>query len=482
MPAADTKKEASVATAGGPLSGLTVVAVEQYGAGPYGSMLLADLGARVIKVEPLGGEVGRQVGPEFASDGNSLFFHAFNRNKQSLELDLKSAEGQAALRKLVARADALLDNLRGDLPERLGLTYAALADVAPHLVCVHLSAYGRDGARRDWPGYDYLMQAEAGYLSLTGEPGTPPTRFGLSIVDMMTGMAAALALVAGLYGARAAGRGRDIDVSLYDVAVNNLNYLAAWYLNRGRQQGREARSAHPSLVPSQLCRTRDGWIFVMCNKERFWPLLACGLDHPEWAGDSRFATFADRLAHRALLSDLLDEAFSRKTTAEWIARLGGSVPLAPVYDIAQALDSDFLRMDRGAVLPHLAADGAELSLLGSPFRVAGFEPARQAGPALGAHDADVTAALAGTPAAASAEPPAWSAADLQRYLHHLLRASVDAENAARLARRMTEGAAVLERVTVAILAHETEESLFDVWPSHHDRAMAQAAARQGARA
>ncbi len=191
------------------------------------------------------------------------------------------------------------------------------------IVCAHLSAYGREGSRRTWPGYDYLMQAEAGYLAVTGEPDGPPTRFGLSVVDMMTGLMAGFALVSGVLGARATGRGMDLDVNLFETALHNLTYLAAWQANAGHAQGREQRGAHPSLTPSQLYRTRDGWIFIMCNKEKFWPPLAERLGHPGWAADPRFATFAARLAHREDLTRLMDEAFSARDTAEWLARAAG---------------------------------------------------------------------------------------------------------------------------------------------------------------
>ena len=259
-----------------PLAGVRVLAVEQYGAGPFGSMQLADLGAEVIKIEnpAEGGDVGRKVGPFYFSEGDSQFHQAFNRNKRSPTLNLKHEEGMALFHRLVAEADAVLDNLRGDLPEKLGLTFAALSRHNPRIVCAHLSAYGREGSRRSWPGYDYLMQAEAGYLSVTGEPDGAPARFGLSVVDMMTGLMAGFALAAGVVGARATGRGMDLDVSLFDTALHNLSYLAAWYLNGGHVQGREPRGAHPSLTPSQLYRTRDGWLLVMCNKEKFWPALA----------------------------------------------------------------------------------------------------------------------------------------------------------------------------------------------------------------
>ena len=250
-----------------PLTGVTILAVEQYGAGPFGTMLLADLGAEVIKIEnPAdGGDMARAVGPHFLPDGSSQFFHAFNRNKRSLTLNLKAPEGREIFHRLVAGADAVMNNLRGDLPEALGLDYSALGEINPVIVCAHLSAYGRDGPRKNWPGYDYLIQAEAGYLSVTGEPDAPPARFGLSVVDMMTGLMAVFALSSGIIGARASGKGMDLDTSLFDTGLHNLSYLATWYLNSGINQGREPRSAHPSLTPSQLYRTRVGWLFVMCN-------------------------------------------------------------------------------------------------------------------------------------------------------------------------------------------------------------------------
>ncbi len=208
-----------------PLEGLRVLAVEQYGAGPWGSLYLADLGAEVVKIENPkdGGDVGRHVGPHFFGPGDSHFFQTFNRNKKSVALDLKHSEGKAAFHALVKSADAVLDNLRGDQPQALGLTYPQLKEVNRRIVCAHLSAYGRSGSRKSWPGYDYLMQAEAGHMSLTGEPGSPPARYGLSIVDLMTGLAAAFALLAGVISARETDTGMDLDTSLFDVALHNLN-------------------------------------------------------------------------------------------------------------------------------------------------------------------------------------------------------------------------------------------------------------------
>ncbi len=368
-----------------PLAGMRVLSVEQYGAGPAGTVYLADLGAEVIKIENPreGGDVGRRVGPHFFGPGDSQFFQTFNRNKRSIALDLQDTEGAALFRELARTAEGVFDNLRGDLPRKLGLTYEQLRDANPRIVCAHLSAYGREGSRASWPGYDYLMQAEAGHMSLTGEPGAPPARYGLSVVDLMTGLAACFGLVAGILRARATGLGGDVDASLFDLALFNLNYPATWYLNAHAVQRREKRGAHPSLVPSQLYRTKDGWIFVMCNKEKFWGLLVRALGHPEWADDPRYASFAARLDRRDEITEILDSEFSRKTTSEWLEALSGLVPVAPVNDVAQALDNPFVA-ERGAIQDFEYADGRTARLLANPLRFPDTELPRRAAPALGA--------------------------------------------------------------------------------------------------
>ena len=376
-----------------PLEGVRVLAVEQYGAGPFGTMFLADQGAEVIKIENPrdGGDMARAVGPYFFPSGDSQFFHSFNRNKKSVTLDLTRPEARPVLHDLVRSADALAGNMRGDVPEKLGLTYDGLKAYNPRIVCAHLSAYGRDGPRANWPGFDYVMQAEAGYFSVTGEPDGAPARFGLSVVDMMSGLAMAYALLAALTGARATGTGRDIDVSLFDVALHNTSYLATWYLNEGHNQPRLARSAHPSLTPCQLYRTADGWIYLMCNKEKFWPALCAAIGRPEWAEDPRFRRFADRLAHREAITAMLDDALQADSTAGWLARFAGTVPAAPVNDIAAALDNPFA-VDHGRLqtVEH-PADGP-YRMVAPPVRMGEPAPGRPA-PPLGADTAAVLEGL-----------------------------------------------------------------------------------------
>jgi succinate--hydroxymethylglutarate CoA-transferase len=368
-----------------PLAGVRILAVEQYGAGPAGTVYLADLGAEVIKVENLreGGDHGRDLGPYFFGPRDSQFFQTFNRNKRSIALDLRHDAGRAVFRDLARTADGVLDNLRGDHPARLGLTYDALRDVNERIVCAHLSAYGRDGSRASWPGFDYLMQAEAGHMSLTGDPDGPPERYGLSVVDLMTGLVACFGLLAGITAARASGHGRDVDTSLFDLALFNLNYPGTWYLNAGAVQGRTARSAHPSVVPSQLYRTADGWIFVMCNKEKFWPLLCAELGRNEWATDPRFSTFSSRLERREELERILDAEFARDTTAGWLEKLSGKLPVAPVYDVGQALDNPFVA-ERGGIAEFSYPDGRKAQLIANPIRLSDAELPRRAAPALGA--------------------------------------------------------------------------------------------------
>jgi crotonobetainyl-CoA:carnitine CoA-transferase CaiB-like acyl-CoA transferase len=327
-----------------PLAGTRIVTVEQFGAGPYGSMFLADLGAEVIKIEnaETGGDTARHVGPRFLGEADSEYFQAFNASKRSVTLDLKSEDGRAALRRLAATADAVMNNLRGDQPEKLGLDYKSLAEVNPALVCLHISAYGRDNARKAWPGYDFLMQAEAGLMDLTGEPDGPPQRFGASLIDFMTGMTGMVGLLSCLIQVRQTGKGCDVDVSLFDVAMHQLSYPGTWYLNGGPMPSRLARSAHQSITPVQTVRTRDGWVYVMCMKEKFWEALARLIGHPEYVSDPRFATAAARRQHRSELTQALDEAMSQRTTAEWLQILTGHLPVGPVYDVAEAVANPFV--------------------------------------------------------------------------------------------------------------------------------------------
>ena len=344
-------------------------------------MFLAQLGAEVIKIEPpKGGDSARATGPYFLGENDSLFYQTFNLNKRSMTLDLRTDAGKAVLHRLVKTADAVTNNARGDLPAKLGLDYAALGQVNPKIVCVHASAYGRTGPRASWPGYDYLMQAEAGFMSVTGEPEAPPTRFGLSMVDFITGTMLATATLSGLLDAKATGKGRDFDLALLDSALHQTSYPALWYLNQGYITGRAPRSAHPSVTPSQTFRTADGWVFVMAQMVKFWALLVDALDVPHLATDPRFATMPARLENRDALTVILDGIFLQHATEYWVEKLGGIVPVAPVYDLAQALDNPRIA-DMVDTVDH--AEGP-IRVLSNPIKVDGARLPSRASPKLGA--------------------------------------------------------------------------------------------------
>ena len=353
-----------------PLAGIRILAVEQYGAGPFASMHLADLGAEVIKVEsPGGGDVSRATGPHFLGPDDSQFFQTFNRNKKSVVLDLKHAQGRAHFHALVATADAVLNNLRGDQPAKLGLAHSALSVHNPRIVCAHLSAYGRDNERAAWPGYDYLMQAEAGYMHLTGEPDGPPVRMGLSIVDYITGVTLAVGLLAAVIGAMKTGQGRDVDVSLFDVALFQLTYPATWALNAGDITQRQARSAHPATVPCQLFASSDGYVFVMCMTQKFWLALVDAMDHPALR-EARFADVALRRKYKADLIALLDAEFARRSTKQWMADLAGKLPIAPVLGLQAALANPYVQtVGMVQALPH--PQDAGFKVLANPIKLDG---------------------------------------------------------------------------------------------------------------
>ncbi len=377
-----------------PLSGFRVISAEQYGAGPYGTMFLAQMGAEVIKIEPPGtvgedgrrrggGDTARHVGPHFLREDESVYFNAFNLNKRSLTLDLRTMEGQEVLRRLAAKSDVVANNMRGDLPARLGLDYASLKDTNPALVCAHLSAYGRDNDRAKWPGYDYLMQAEAGYCQMTGEPGGDPQRMGLSMVDFITGTIFCVGLLGALVDAQRTGKGCDVDTDLLSAAIHQTSYPALWYMNNHDETQRTPRSAHPTATPSQMFRAADGWIFVMCQLPKFWDIMVTRMGRHDLKDDPRFSTNAQRLAHRDELTALLDAEFSQRRMAHWQDLLGGLVPVAPVYELSAALDNPWLEtIGMRDVVAH--PDTPDLKILASPLKFDGQRPPSRAAPLLGA--------------------------------------------------------------------------------------------------
>ncbi len=364
-----------------PLDGLRILTVENFGAGPYGTMFLAGLGAEVIKIEnaATGGDASRHVGPQLLGEDDSEYFQTFNLWKKSVSLDLKKDVGK--FHALVAKADAVVNNLRGDVPAKLGLDYKSLSSVNERIVCLHISAYGRDNERASWPGYDFLMQAEAGLMDLTGEPAGAPSRFGTSIIDCMTGVTGAAALLACVLRAKRTGKGCDVDTSLFDVALHQLTYMGTWYLNGGEPSSRQPRSAHYSLTPVQTFPTADGWIFVMCMKDSFWHSLVQALARSDLAKDARFATMAARLENRAALTAILDDEFRKKTTANWLRALSGRLPVGPVNDLGQAFANPFVR-STGMVCPIDHPKKRGLRVLTLPVKINGERPKPVPGEAL----------------------------------------------------------------------------------------------------
>ena len=376
-----------------PLDGVRILAFTQLGAGPFGMMMLSDLGAEVVKVEQPAtrGDEARAV-PPFADPGahDGLYYQAFNRGTRSLTLNVADPAGHALLRRLVPRFDAVFNNLRGDLTARLGLDYAALGGANPRLVCCSLSGFGRTGPRAGEPAYDYLLQAYAGFMSLTGEPDAPPTKCGVSIVDFSGGILGALALMIGLFQARTQGAGGDVDVALLDAALSMLTYMGSWSLNRDWTPARHSHGAHQSLLPSQSFQTSDGWLVLMVMKEKFWERLTECVERPDLRTDPRFRSFADRLANRVALSDALVDVFQRRSTAAWLERLRGRVPVAPVYSVQEAL------ADEHAAARQMIVDIAHpvfgaLRQIGCPIKMPGTTPRYLPGAALGADTAAVLA-------------------------------------------------------------------------------------------
>ncbi|HZJ07408.1 MAG TPA: CoA transferase [Nocardioidaceae bacterium] len=365
-----------------PLEDIRIIAVEQYGAGPFGSVHLADLGAEVIKIEDprVGGDVGRYVPPYFEGE-DSLFFETFNRNKRSLSLDLSTQSGRSVFEELVKVSDVVYSNLRGDVPAKIGITYDDLKHLNPAIVCVSLTGFGMSGPRQKEPGYDYVLQGLAGWMQLTGEPDGPPTKSGLSLVDYSGGFVAAISLLAGVHAARRDGVGMDCDVSLYDTAIAMLTYPATWHLNAGFEPVRTRHSAHPSLVPFQAFQAKDGWMVVGCAKEKFWGRLAELVGHPEWAENgSPYGNFSGRQQNNKELLALLEEIFLHKTVDEWLELLyTASVPCGPINDVEAALTEEQTKA-RGLIVKTEHPHFGEVAQLASPVRVGSETPTYRRAP------------------------------------------------------------------------------------------------------
>jgi len=341
---------------GAPLAGIRIIEVGTMLAGPYATMMLADLGADVIKVEPPGGEISRQVGPSY--------FASLNRGKRSVCLDLASSAGQLRLGELVAESHALLVNMKPSVIHRLGLTYEALRRWNEKIVCVAMTGFGLDGG--DDPAFDYVIQAAFGIASLTGDPDGPPVLPGYSSADNSTGLVAALGLLAAVIS----GRGGQVDVSLRDVMLSQLNYRASAYLNEGLEPRRLPFGAHSYYVPAQLFGTVDGYLALFITHDGFWKSFAAE------AGIDGFATMAERAARRDEVLSVVTAALAADTAKGWESRLRPlGIPAAAVRTLPEAL----------AATPELVVTAGDFRLIGCPVRIAGYEPDYRPPPRLGEH-------------------------------------------------------------------------------------------------
>ena len=363
----------------GPLAGIRIIEVGHMLMGPYSTMLLADLGADVIKVEPPEGDIGRRISPHTIG-GHNAYFASLNRNKKSIVLDLASCEGQRKLGDLVTGSHALLTNLRPSAIRKLGLTYTHLNRWNPQIVCVALTGYGLDSPYAERPAYDYVIQALTGIMALTGEPDGPPVKTGYSAVDNSAGIMGALGLVAKLLE----GKGGQVDIAMYDVMLSQLNYIAGAWLNAREPARRMDRSAHPYIVPAQIFPTRDGWIVLFITHDGFWRRFAQELGKGHWMTDPRFSTMDARRDNRALVLGEIEVALKGEETDDLVQRLSAlGVVAAGVETLEQALASKHTAARD--MVAHVDCGGATIRVVGNPIKVMGARKHFAPPPLLGEH-------------------------------------------------------------------------------------------------
>jgi len=377
--------------------GVRVLDLSRMLAGPYGAMLLADLGAEVVKIEePGGGDPMRAMGPPFL-DGESAYFLSINRNKKSVALDLDRPEGRAVFLDLCRVADVVWENFRPGVMARLGCDPATLRALNPRLVVCSISAFGQEGPYRDWPAFDLALQAMGGAMSITGEEGRPPVRMGLPMGDLAGGMFGALAVAGALFRRAQTGEGTAIDLSLLDCQVSLLTYVAQYYWADGRVPGRVG-SGHASVVPYQAFATRDSFLVVAVFAEKFWSGFCRALDRPDLIADVRFDSNGKRVERRRELVALLETIFPARPTAEWLGRLQKEgVPAAPIQRVDEVLrDPQVLLREMVVDLEHPRL--GSVKTLGTPIKPAGAPPFRPAPPpGLGEHTDAILGGLLGYP-------------------------------------------------------------------------------------
>jgi crotonobetainyl-CoA:carnitine CoA-transferase CaiB-like acyl-CoA transferase len=345
-----------------PLNALKILEVGHMLAGPYCGMILADLGAEVIKIEPPTGDIARKVGPHWLGPHN-VYFASLNRGKRSVLLDLTTPEGQEALGRLARDAHGLVTNLRPAAIKKLGLTYDNMRRWNERIVCLALTGFGLNGRYAERPAYDYVIQALTGVMALTGDPDGPPTKTGYSAVDNSAGIMGSVGILAKIIE----GRGGQIDVSLYDVMLSQLNYLAAAYLNAAERPMRQKRSAHPYIIPAQIFETRDGYLALFITHDNFWRKFAEAVGRPDWADDPSFSTMAARSANRDRVIAAIEDLLIGEGTAAWVELLTPhGIVVAGVESLDSALDGDLVR-DRGMIASVSTPHGI-LRFVGNPIK------------------------------------------------------------------------------------------------------------------
>jgi len=372
------------------LKGLRILAVSQYGAGPFGTLYLADMGAEIIKIEdPVrDGDISRYVGP-YTIKKDSLFFQTFNRNKKSILLNMRVPEAKKAFHDLVKISDVVFSNARGDQPKKLGLDYDSLKDINPKIVSVCLSGYGSTGPRTKEAGYDYIMQGLAGWMDLTGEPDGPPSKSGLSMVDYSTGIIAALAIMSGVYQAQKTGVGCNMEVSLFDSAVSLLTYPAVWHLNKGYMPKRMADSAHPTIVPSQVFKTKGGHIVLMCQNQKFWINFCKALERNDIAEDEKYNSMDARYKNKDSLLPILKEIFQQKSTPEWIDLFKKyDVPCGPVNKFEDVFKEPQVSAREMVIDVEHPVFGT-IKELACPIKVDAMKQKRERAPSFGEHTEEI---------------------------------------------------------------------------------------------